>query len=387
MSPSVSVAVMAHPRREAFIPSLLDALDRPAEVVWDQRNDRWDTGRRSMLAYDPAATHHLVVQDDAIVCRDLVAGLEAALVHVPDRTPVCLYTGRLTPFAEQTTEVARRATDQGAAWLVMEGLHWGVGIVMPTELIDPMIRWGDTRGKHIANYDKRISRWLGEQRISTWYPWPSLVDHRDSPSMVPGRGSRGRHAHRFLGADQSALDVDWSAGVVNVQLLRRFGTGRAKTNASKETPNVTRAKLHPTTDGELMTPRRTVTIHHERRRHRLKVGETVAHRDSWIVRHKPDLWKPLVVHYPAAPAPGGPGPEGAPSAATEPPDADPDGTKPEPPDVDADPPVTDPPAAPKPTAKAVRAWAKDEGIEVPARGPIPDDIVDRYQAAHPATDW
>lgn len=31
-----------------------------------------------------------------------------------------------------------------------------------------------------------------------------------------------------------------------------------------------------------------------------------------------------------------------------------------------------------PAAKDVRAWAKAEGIEVPARGPLPDEVVELY---------
>lgn len=60
---ALSVAVMAHPARAAFVDELTGLLDRPAKVVWDERQDRWDTGRRAMLAYDPACTHHLVVLD------------------------------------------------------------------------------------------------------------------------------------------------------------------------------------------------------------------------------------------------------------------------------------------------------------------------------------
>ena len=33
-------------------------------------------------------------------------------------------------------------------------------------------------------------------------------------------------------------------------------------------------------------------------------------------------------------------------------------------------------------AKQVRAWAKDQGIDVPARGRVPSDVLDKYNAAH-----
>lgn len=35
-----------------------------------------------------------------------------------------------------------------------------------------------------------------------------------------------------------------------------------------------------------------------------------------------------------------------------------------------------------PVPKDVRAWAAEQGIEVPARGKLPDAVVEQYQAAH-----
>jgi hypothetical protein len=217
VSPTVSVVIMADRRREAFVAELLAKLDRPAEVVWDQREDRWDTGRRAMLAYSGDTSHHLVLQDDAVIPHDLVAGVERALGHVPDGSPLALYCGRVRPFREMITALVTAAGDD-ASWLTMGQIHWGVGIVMPTGLIRRMVAWCDRRSD-IANYDRRISRWCQHQGLTVYYPWPSLVDHRDSPSLVAGRGSAGRRAHRFLGANRSALDCDWTGRVVSVPKL------------------------------------------------------------------------------------------------------------------------------------------------------------------------
>ncbi|MCI0632516.1 MAG: hypothetical protein L0206_01140 [Actinobacteria bacterium] len=35
-----------------------------------------------------------------------------------------------------------------------------------------------------------------------------------------------------------------------------------------------------------------------------------------------------------------------------------------------------------PSAKDVRAWARVEGLDAPARGPLPDELVEQYVAAH-----
>lgn len=220
---SVSVAVMAHPRRARFVAELEDRLDWDATVVWDEGlNSRWDTGRRALLAYDPAATHHLVVQDDAVVPRDLVAGLEAALGHVPADSPVCLYVGRTRPYREMVREYVARA-EAGASWLVMDQLCWGVAVAVPTRHIDPMVAWCD--GLSIPSYDTRMSRWFEHEGIETWYPWPSLVDHRESPSLVPGRGHAGRVAHKFIGTDASAADADYSGAVLRLPSVSTYRPG------------------------------------------------------------------------------------------------------------------------------------------------------------------
>lgn len=212
----LSVAVMAHPKREAMVADLVARLDREPVVVWDQRNDRWDTGRRSQLAFDPNATHHLVVQDDAMIPRDLVAGIERALPHVTDEgAALCLYIGKVRPHAGRISRAVAKA--EGCSWLVMRDLHWGVGIVLPTPIIETVIRDQDPKTS-IEQYDRRISRWLVMQRRSVWYPWPSLVDHRDSPSLI--NHGEGRHAHQFLGEDRSALDVDWGQGVLQIPSAR-----------------------------------------------------------------------------------------------------------------------------------------------------------------------
>jgi hypothetical protein len=204
---------MAHPKRAPFVPELEHALDRPAAVVWDDgSNSRWGTGRRALLAYDPDATHHLVIQDDAVIPRDLVAGVEAALAHAPADVPVCLYVGKVRPYREMVTEYVARAA--GASWLVMDRLNWGVAIVIPTTMIDDLVAFCDTLS--IPNYDSRMSAWFEANDIRVWYPWPSLVDHRESPSLVPGRGHSGRVAHRFIGAEAPALAIDYTGQALHL---------------------------------------------------------------------------------------------------------------------------------------------------------------------------
>jgi hypothetical protein len=93
----VSVAIAAHPKRAQQAHALAAQLDRDASIVWDQGNNEWATHERAWAAHDPSATHHLVLQDDAVVCRDLIGGVERALAAVPATSPhevaMSLYLG------------------------------------------------------------------------------------------------------------------------------------------------------------------------------------------------------------------------------------------------------------------------------------------------------
>lgn len=236
MTPTLSTAVMAHPSRASMVDELLAGLDRPVEVVWDRVNDRHDTGLRALQAYDPACTHHLVIQDDAVPCVDLLAGAEQALLHVPPGVPVSLYVGRVRPFRRAVDRATLQAGED-ASWIVMDGIYWGPAIIVPTELIDELAAWyWSPGGRRVVNYDRRVSTFFTRRRARCWYSWPSLVDHRDSVSLAHPRVGAGRHAHLFAGADRSALDIDWSGPVID--LVGTAKLDRARESAARRAARV-----------------------------------------------------------------------------------------------------------------------------------------------------
>lgn len=93
----------------------------------------------------------------------------------------------------------------------------------------------------------------------------------------------------------------------------------------------------------------------------LTADVTTADSESRIAQEHPELWRPFVTDQSPAPAADEPpaGVTGDTAAAD---------------DVD----TTSAPAAP--AARDVRAWARAEGIDVPASGPLPVAVVDQYMA-------
>lgn len=221
----LSVSVMAHRVREEQVAELTASLDRDVEVVWDryakpssQPHRRWATGRRAWEAHAPDADWHLVLQDDVLAAPDLIAGLERALEHVPTEAVASAYLGTKRPAANLITELVGQAREQNASWIVGRSLNWGPAILAPVASIPDMLAWCDRQ--RATAYDKRIGLYYRDVLSwATWYPWPSLVDHRAGPSIC-GHGSVGRHAHETVPG--SALDVDWSGPVVyDERVLRK----------------------------------------------------------------------------------------------------------------------------------------------------------------------
>jgi hypothetical protein len=214
----LSVKIMAHSKRAHLVSDLVERLGlTDDDVIWDRRNDRWDTGRRAWEAIDQTADWGMVVQDDALPCADLIAGMEKALDRVPSNVLVTPYIGTRRPVAGRVERVVREAVAADAAFIEMPSLNWGVAITAPTRIINQMLPWCDVQT--YPNYDRRIGRFaIDVLRMGTWCTFPSLVDHRDVPSLI-GHGD-GRVAHHFIGEDASALAVDWDKGSVRMSGAR-----------------------------------------------------------------------------------------------------------------------------------------------------------------------
>jgi len=225
----LSVSVQAHPDRAELVKALTSSLDGEAPVAWDEEGppngnaDRgWRTARAAWQLHDPDADWHLVLQDDAVPCADLLAGLSEALAHVPADAVVSAYLGRGGGNGYRWTPIVTGAEIAGASWVRSSKLSWGVAIILPAKLIGEMIEYCDRR--HGVTDDMRIAGWAEKRRAEVWYPWPSLVDHRPVPSLTKHR-AKDRVAWRHH--QGSALELKWGGAVVTDPALRRRQPARS----------------------------------------------------------------------------------------------------------------------------------------------------------------
>jgi hypothetical protein len=221
----LSASVMAHPSREAEVGQLLAALDRPVPVHYDPEGapsgngDRvWRVARAAWELADPEADWHALIQDDAVPCADLLAGLERALAYVPPDAVVSPYlgTGRNVPIRWEA--MARAAETKGVPWVRSLKLMWGVCIILPVKLIPEMMAYADRRAG--VPDDMRVAGWAERSHREVWYTWPSLVDHRPVPSLTKHK-AHDRVARRHH--EGSALEINWTGhAVADPMLSRRY---------------------------------------------------------------------------------------------------------------------------------------------------------------------
>lgn len=201
----LTAAVMAHPNRRDRAESLrreLEAMPFAAvSVAYNEKGEEvssyereWDTGTRALRSGVGKGDFHVVIQDDAILTPCFYENVEAAILAAPKKTLISLYTGQARPWPRRITNAVEKAAD--GDFLRFYILIWGVGLVIPTDHIEPMLEFV---ADNTEPYDTRIGMFYIGNALPVYYTMPSLVDHDDGgTSLMPGHGvlPGARIAHR-----------------------------------------------------------------------------------------------------------------------------------------------------------------------------------------------
>lgn len=210
ISPRLSVAIMAHPSRAAWVDALKAALPPNVTISWDDGTGVWGTARRGWLAADPTATtHHLLLQDDVLLPPDFFAAACNAVADAPPDTPLALYTMRYRVLGSRTARYLQ-AMERGERWFADTASLSGQAIVLPTSMIADMLAFCDRQSR--PQDDLRVRDWCRSVGVEVLQSIPSIVQHRtdDNPTLVPGNDSNRattRDALAFIGFDHSALEA------------------------------------------------------------------------------------------------------------------------------------------------------------------------------------
>lgn len=190
----VSIVIMAHPERRAWAEALGEELS--ARVIWDNGEGHIATALRCLEAYDPEATHHIVLQDDAIPAKGFREMAER-IAALAGPEPVCHYTGGRLGISHGRSAKQRfvAARKRDASWFLTNGPFWGVGVSHPVARLPEVIEL--FRAHDDPGDDPRLRSAYGELGIPCWYPVPSLVEHRDGGSLLHAHRKTGRVALEF----------------------------------------------------------------------------------------------------------------------------------------------------------------------------------------------
>lgn len=187
----LSISVMAHPKRKEWAEELSKFIG--CQIAWDTDNNVWNTRKKALLLAEKS-DFHLVIQDDAILCKNFK---EKAIDfieknNIKDMAIQFYYGNRI----KEKKEIIEKAIKDGL--MIRNHLSWGVAIATPTQWINDIIRFGNSY--YAWQDDVKIKHFLISKRYKTIYPIPCLVDHRRqsvNPTLTPSI-DRDRYSNYFI---------------------------------------------------------------------------------------------------------------------------------------------------------------------------------------------
>lgn len=189
-APQVSVAVMSHPRRSREASALARRLEN-ARVVFDPEPGDEPTPLKTSLhawrAVEPEATHHLVVQDDIEPSEGFLQRVRDGIQLFPD-SAIAFYCN----WNSVNGAAVRLAAAAGATWAEETGAEYfpTLAMVLPSRHIDAYLEFAAPFACLWRDDDELMREFLASQDIGAVLSVPSLVEHRQLPSLA-GNASHG----------------------------------------------------------------------------------------------------------------------------------------------------------------------------------------------------
>ena len=194
----VAFVVQHHPARAEIVTRLLERLADPL-VVEDPGGDQsnaWRSYRQCLRADVGAATHLVIIQDDATVGDHFVEAAEAAIAARPD-TAIAFF---VSPQCRRTVidaTMAMKKRDPWAPWHRSD--FWPtVCSSYPVAVARQLADWVDATKQDSRGDDAPCGDFFrAHQTIRTAVTVPSLAEHPDDvPSLVGRKYLRGKNPAR-----------------------------------------------------------------------------------------------------------------------------------------------------------------------------------------------
>lgn len=196
-----AIGIVAHVDRIDMAHELSESVG--ARVVNPDDGTLGPLGNHTFMHNRLAMEHgwSVILEDDAIPLNSFADDLDWVLTHAKEPI-VSLYLGTGFPGNWQPRIEQALVTDP--CWVKCDRLLHAVGYAVAPELKGHVAQW---MGKCLRTRvpiapEDAISTWAHRLKIPVLYTNPSLVDHRDGPTVVTPRqrgnfrgSGRPRHAH------------------------------------------------------------------------------------------------------------------------------------------------------------------------------------------------
>lgn len=217
--PRIAVRVQSHPSRRELRQRLLDGLEGiPTEVIETdfEPPNPWQGYLACLLDPPEDCTHLLIVQDDTIVCRNLLPAMELIATIEPD-VPVCLFLGKV-PM--RTRGEALKAGKAGESFVQVKHGDFlpVVAVLWPYALACAFHAWGTSpdrlRQRNGQIFQERSDdamggRWMRSTQQRVMATIPSLIEHPDDCESTIALSNTGRTALFWHGPEWDALSIEW----------------------------------------------------------------------------------------------------------------------------------------------------------------------------------
>lgn len=235
----LSVVVMGHVRRAERMAALvqrlrgqgidpgrsIDAQPPLRKTTERYETSLWPNARSAWTGWHPDATHHIVIQDDVLICADFVQVM-AYLAHLRPGAVI-------SPYSEQDDILRARAT--GQSWVIHDRGLYGLCSMWPVEVLADAVGWIDAHFAPEFRWDDaRFNVYCLAHERSVWVTAPSLVQHGcpERRESLVAHGGDDRLSRWFIGEQGYGLEMGWTH--IHVPPIRVTGWGHLASEFSRQ---------------------------------------------------------------------------------------------------------------------------------------------------------
>lgn len=248
--PDISMSIMTHPRRLGSARRLRDSHpELDLRIVMDPLPDGPPSPLRTSAvawaAVSDTATHHLVLQDDVMLCAGFRQELAAAV-----RTKPWAALSFFTHWVSHVSHAVRVAALCGFTWTEVVGKYLpSVALLAPADVSRDM-------AAHLASADTTkddvaIRQYLHQTGVEAYVAVAGLVEDLDLPSLAGHNEYRPLRAACFVGTGSRRQPHGWDSSSLRPSVLPYRDESVAEAVCFRHDPHSAALAQHSPICGEL----------------------------------------------------------------------------------------------------------------------------------------